>query len=445
MNRRKRIRKISLLTAVLVVFSLFALTGTLKAKRLEREKRAEIQQSICELDEYASSIDSTLSKGIYATTPPMILSLSTELWRLSSGAKIMLSQIPNDSIDMSRTNKFLTQTGELMMSLNRRAANGEQLSEKDVSSLVSLLKYAKAFHASTSALRDGAFDGTVELIKQAGNITSNSKVEATPLSSSLENTEKAITDFPSLIYDGPFSDHIEKKTAAFLNGKEEISRSEAKKKCAEYLSVKEEDITFSAMEDGKTEAYVFTTDKITCAVTKKGGYLSYILSGEYAGEDKIEYDEARDRATEYLEKIGYKNMKATYHSENDGICTINFAFEENGVRCYPDLIKVSVSLSDGKIISVDARNYLLSHRNRNLKNENFSVFAEAEKKVSPLLHVKDSRLAVIPTPSEDEKLCAEFHCSDDNGQEVLVYINAETLNEEEILLLMYSDNGVLTK
>ena len=154
---------------------------------------------------------------------------------------------------------------------------------------------------------------------------------------------------------------------------------------------------------------------------------------------------AYNASFEELKKIGYKNMKATYHSENDGICTINFAFEENGVRCYPDLIKVSVSLSDGKIISVDARNYLLSHRSRNLKNENFSVFAEAEKKVSPLLHVKDSRLAVIPTPSEDEKLCAEFHCSDDNGQEVLVYINAETLNEEEILLLMYSDNGVLTK
>ena len=31
------------------------------------------------------------------------------------------------------------------------------------------------------------------------------------------------------------------------------------------------------------------------------------------------------------------------------------------------------------------------------------------------------------------------------GQEVLIYTNAETGKEEDILLLLYSDNGTLTK
>ncbi len=444
MQRRKRIRKVSLFLAVILVFSLIAATSALRANQLEREKRAFLQQSVCELDEYVASIDSTLSKGVYATTPPMILSLSTELWRLSNGAKIMLSQIPDENVDMSETNKFLSQLGELMMSFNRRAANGEELSEKDILLLKELSEYAGALHKSVSALRDGLFDGTVELIKERVNIIS-SKSDVIPLAFSLENTKKAVTDFPSLIYDGPFSDHLDKKAAAFLNGKEEISKADAKKKCAEYMSVDEEKVDFLTDEDGTVSSYVFSADNATCAVTKKGGYLSYIISPEYAGEKVLGFDEAKKNAVKYLKKIGYENMKDTYHSESDGVCTINFAYEKDSVRCYPDLIKVSVSMSDGKILSVDARNYLLSHRERSFDGTDFSVFAEAEKKISPLLHVRNSRFAVIPTPSGDEKLCCEFHCADDGGQEVLVYIDVRTLNEADILLLLYSDNGVLTK
>lgn len=445
MCRRKRVRKITFFLGIILAFSLVAATSYIRAESLEREKRAYLQQSVCELDEYVASIDSTLSKGIYATTPPMILSLSTELWRLSTGAKIMLSQIPDENVDMSQTNKFLSQLGELMMSLNRRAANGEKLTEKDISLLTDLLKYAKALHASTTALRDGVFDGTVELIKEPGNITVNAKKEAAPLSVSLENTKKAVTDFPSLIYDGPFSDHLEKKSAVFLDGKEIITRAQAKMKCAEYLSVDENEISFSGKENGTISSYVFKVGNLTCAVTEKGGYLCYIISPEFAGEKTLGYGEAKEKAKQYLEKIGFKNMVDTYHSENDGVCTVNFAYEQNRVRCYPDLIKVSVSMADGKILSVDARNYLLSHRERSIDETAFLVFARAEKNVSPLLHIKGNRLAVIPTPSGDEKLCCEFHCADDNSQEVLVYIDTETLNEDDILLLLYSDNGVLTK
>ena len=445
MKIRKRIRNTSFFLALILVFSLLTVTSTVRANRLEREKRASLQQAICEFDEYISSIDSSLSKGIYATTPPMILSLSTQVWRLSDNAKIMLSLLPNENIDMSQANKFLSQLGELMMSLNRRAANGEKLTEKDVKLLSALLEKARALHASADALRDGAFDGTVELIAQTGNISVKNADDIKPLSSSLEQAAQTVTDFPSLIYDGPFSDHLDSKTAAYLNGKKEISESEAREICAKITGAQLQDCIFSSMDSGTVESYVFTVSKSTVAVTKKGGYLSYIISPEFAGENTLSYEQARDRAEDYLEKIGYENMVDTYHSESDGICTVNFAFEENGVRCYPDLIKVSVSMADGRVMSVDARNYLLSHQNRNLTEADFSSFKSAEEKISPLLHIKSTRCAVIPTDSGNEKACYEFHCADSQGQEVLVYIDKDTLNEADILLLTYSDNGVLTK
>ena len=44
----------------------------------------------------------------------------------------------------------------------------------------------------------------------------------------------------------------------------------------------------------------------------------------------------------------------------------------------------------------------------------------------------------------EEKLCYELECEDDTGGTVLVYVNAMTGAEEEILLVLLTDGGVLT-
>ena len=70
---------------------------------------------------------------------------------------------------------------------------------------------------------------------------------------------------------------------------------------------------------------------------------------------------------------------------------------------------------------------------------------EARKSVSPLLQVMSSKRAVIPTSYETEQDTYEFHCKSESGQEFLVYIDTETGFEDDILILLYSDNGILTK
>jgi hypothetical protein len=41
-------------------------------------------------------------------------------------------------------------------------------------------------------------------------------------------------------------------------------------------------------------------------------------------------------------------MKQSYRITERNTLTINYAYSENGVICYPDLIKVSVALDNGK-------------------------------------------------------------------------------------------------
>jgi hypothetical protein len=52
-------------------------------------------------------------------------------------------------------------------------------------------------------------------------------------------------------------------------------------------------------------------------------------------------------------------------------------------------------------------------------------------------------MAVIPLESKREVLCYEFKGKFDD-KNFLVYINAETGQEEKILLLLETPNGILT-
>ena len=136
-------------------------------------------------------------------------------------------------------------------------------------------------------------------------------------------------------------------------------------------------------------------------------------------------------------------MKESYYIISDGICTINFAYYKNDIIFYPDLIKVSVALDDGEIVRFNATGYIMNHYERNVTAK---ISADAAQlSVSPKLKVKKRELALIPTPGLSEVLCYEFLCDGSSNDRVLVYINATTGYEEQILILQSTDNGVLTQ
>ena len=56
-----------------------------------------------------------------------------------------------------------------------------------------------------------------------------------------------------------------------------------------------------------------------------------------------------------------------------------------------------------------------------------------------------SRLAFIPTDAGGEVYCYEFRCRGQQEDELLVYIDASSGNEANILQLLRTDGGVLTR
>lgn len=145
---------------------------------------------------------------------------------------------------------------------------------------------------------------------------------------------------------------------------------------------------------------------------------------------------------DYLSQKGFKNMKRTYFTKNNGIETINYAYEQNGVIMYPDLIKVKVALDNGEVLGIETTGYLNSHSERSLPEIKVSK-DQAIAKINKKLEVLAVDLAVIPTEFKTELMCWEIKGKIDD-REFLVYINVETGKEEDILVILNSSEGTLT-
>ena len=110
---------------------------------------------------------------------------------------------------------------------------------------------------------------------------------------------------------------------------------------------------------------------------------------------------------------------------------------------YPDQAKVKVALDNGEVIGVDARQYLTHHRVRGLPAPKITE-QQARAQLRPDLAVTRAQLALIPDlAGTGERLTYEFQGK--LGEDVyLVYINAETGAEEQILQLIQTDGGTFT-
>ncbi len=440
---RGKIRLILYTVTVITVLGIFGIVQTVKLSRYEREVLVTNQLALVSLDENLNNISTNLEKVMYSSTPTMLSKLASELWRESSGAKNSLAMLPSSDTQLANTYKFLSQVGEFVMALGRKSASGEPLSSEERNQLASLYEYCNSLSEQVNQmcyeLENGTFsfddyDSTL-LEKDSNTVTINN---------SFDDVEQSLSDLPSLIYDGPFSDHIEQGSPALLKGLNEISQEDALKIAQKVCEKEKSTLEFSYEENGNVPCYVFQSDNCTVGITKVGGIPLYMINSQFAGEVEIKQDEAVRNAKNYLKKIGFENLKESYYFTDDGICTVNFASNDKGIVIYPDLIKVSVNLETGEIMSFDATGYVYNHHNRKSFTPTITE-AQAVAKINDTLTVIDTQLCIIPTDWKTEQYCYEIHCKTEKGQELLVYIDCDTGEEDNILILLYSDGGVLTK
>ena len=265
---------------------------------------------------------------------------------------------------------------------------------------------------------------------------------------SFSNLEENFHEYSGLIYDGAFSEHITNAEKKALTG-EDIDEDTAKQKAEEFIGKDniEEINNLGLSQNANIPSYDFNiktgkNENINIAISQKGGHIVYMNSNRDINSEILQYDEVNELGKKYLAEKGYENMKETYYIKQDGVITINYAYTQDEVVMYPDLIKLKIALDDGEVLGIETTGYLNNHTQRNISTVKITK-EQAKKTINKDLEIGSEGLAVIPTEWKTENLCYEFKGKVD-GREFLVYINAENGNTEDILVIKNTPNGVLT-
>ncbi len=441
MRKKSVITVVCLAVLAVSLIAAFVIESNNRIEEYKQQIENEYSRSLSELNSGINSISLLLEKTRYVTSATQMSSLAAELFSEAELAKSALSQLPI-SEGPETVNRFLSQVGNYALSLSKNLINGEEISEKQEKNLKILSDTAKtiAEAVSDSAITYNNSDYWAEELE--GKL--NSTEESVSLADSLTELEENLTDYPTLIYDGPYSDHIMKKEPLMLENKMEINQNDGLSIAADILDIGISELGFDGEEKGDIEAYRYSNENTSVSVSKKGGYVIYFRKSREIGESRLQYKDCLARAKAFAEKSGYKNMKETYYFTDGGICVINFAYLDGQTVCYTDLIKIGVAVDNGEILFFETKGYLYNHTVRAFESAAYTK-EEAEERISHWLKVNDVNIALIPTDSTAEKRCYEFACTSEEGREILIYINVMTLEEEQIFILLKTDGGVLVK
>lgn len=443
-KRRKTVRKISFLTAIIVALSVWAGVSSYKLVMAKKEVQRSNERALTQLGTYLDDIYLNLQKCMYSRSENMLSEMSSKLWRSSASAKENLSEITDGNTEISGVYKFLSQVGEYTLSLNERLAQNKELTKEETENISKLLEYSKKLSEDINYLISQEENGLLDFEEIKSTLQSEGD-SSIYIGDSLNDANQSINDYPTLIYDGPFSDHVNNKKPVLIEHLEVVSQAQAQEKAADFMGADSQHIKFHSKTENNLSTYNFYNGDYTVSVTQKGGVVCYMLTSTYASEIRLSPEDAVKKATEFLKDKGYTQIKESYYSTNDGICTINFAYYEDGVTYYTDLIKVSVSLDEGKITAFDATGYLMNHRERKIPQKVKYTLENGKKLLKKDLKVISYKKTYIPTEWETEEYAYEYHCKANDGNEILVYIDPVTGEEIDILILLYSDGGRLTK
>lgn len=424
--------------AVVVGLSVYSIVLDNERIRLENQVSGFYQGAFESLVTDVDSLKTKLNKLEAANGPNQYSVLLMDVWRQTGQTESSIAALPISYQSTSALTQFINRTGDYCRYLSTKLANGEELTADDLAQAQSLARTCGELSVKINELWQQGY------ISDVGIAASGLMTESTA-GSGLDFTNQ---EFPRLIYDGPFSESTENKQPEGL-GSNVVSKEDAQIAAGQFLSLDSNALTYTGDLNGTIASYGFSGQQngipFTIYISKQGGQMLWYMSQRDTGISAVPSDERYAQlvgiAREYLLTKGYGETAASYAQFYGGMAVINLAPVENGVVLYPDLIKVWVDISGSDVAGVDANNYLMSHKTRDIPAPTLTK-EDAQAKLNSAITVTGTKLALIPLATNEEKLCWEF-TGMVGENEYIVYINAVTGVEEDILMIQDTNEGKL--
>ena len=435
------VKIISFLSAALLVVTGFAIRERNKSQRYLLMIENQYSRAFEQLNSSLNNISMAVEKTVYVSSAKKMSSLSAEIFSEAELAKSALSELPMGESNISTIYRFLSQVGNYALTVSKNITSENTVTDKQRDELKVLSSTAQAV---TQVINDAGIEyNSLEQWAQVVEDRLNNAINEQGLAASLTQLEEDLSDYPTLIYDGPYSDHILEKEPLMTTTAYEYSVDEALDKARQVVG-ENSNLQFEDMQNGKIKGYRFTDNNVNVTVSQMGGYVVYMRKNRMVGDSLLSYEQALSKAERFLENMQINNMVDTYFYTDNGVCVINFAYLDGQTICYTDLIKVGVAMDTGEIMLLETAGYLTNHTERAFQTPSYTA-EQAAAQINSDLEIEKSSVTLIPTDSGGEVRCYEFLCKGEENQEILVYINLQTLVEEQIYILLKNDGGTLVK
>ena len=451
---KNRLKDRHMLSVIVVLMAIIIALGVwIYKKQVDYRQASENSYNMAffELVDYVQNVETYLAKSLISSTPEHGAETLTNVWREANLAQVYLSRLPIESVELEKTAKFLNQVSDYSYTLSRKNIYNEKLTEEDLDNLKQLHDYSVELENTLNQLSADMNEGRItwgELTKK-GSIAFAQEVSNIS-KDSFTNLEENFHEYSGLIYDGAFSEHMTSSEKKGLTG-ENIDEEKAKQIATKFIGEdKVQEINLSSKsENTDMITYDFNVKvngekepNLVISISEKGGHVVFMNYNRTIEAESVTQERADEIGKKFLEEHDFPNMKETYYLKQDGIVTINYAYEQDNITIYPDLIKLKVALDNGEVMGIETTGYLNSHEKRNIEEVQITK-EQAKQSLNKDLEIKSENLAIIPTQWKTEVLCWEFKGKVDET-DFLVYINAKTGREEDILVIVNTPNGTLT-
>ncbi|MGF2616887.1 germination protein YpeB [Rossellomorea vietnamensis] len=367
-------------------------------------------------------------------------SLSPELadvWRLTSQAHSDVGQLPLTLLPFNKTEEFLANIGDFSYRAAVRDLEKEPLSDEEYNSLQKLYEQSADIQNELRNVQHLVIKNNLRWMDVEMALAAGEEQADNTIIDGFKTVEKTVDGYDEANFGGPTFVNTQKRNDDYKNLKgETISKEKAvdiMKKYTKIKNVKEVKVT----ENGKGSNFGFysvslenTDSEASMDVTKKGGYPIYFIHNREVKENNIGLNEAANKAVTFLKENEFKDMELFESAQYDNVGTFTFVTIIDGVRVYPDALKLKVALDNGQVIGFAAEEFLKNHQDREIPEPKISK-SDAEGKINPKVKIMEDRLAVIVNDLNEEVLCYEFMGMLGNDT-YRIYINADSGIEEKV-------------
>lgn len=406
-----------------------------QANEMTAQLEGVYKKNYYELVDNANSCDTNISKLLASSDESYRAKMLNELSQSAKEMQISIASLPLSSNGIAECVGFINQMSGYTQTLEEKLSQGGNLTDEDLAVLDEM-------HKTLNDMKEFLNDMSTRMIAGYSITTSHGRRHGDYDEFSWEIKQINSTDYPTMIYDGPFSDSVVNQKIKGLTG-EELSKDEVYKKVDEAIE-NIANMQYIGETKGKFDTYNFkitNTDgqDIYVQATKIGGHILTISGHNISESNEIDRERAEQIAINFAEKNDIENCKVVWSQELNSQMYLNLAPTQNGVILYPDIVKVKIDLQNGNIIGFDAISYYTNHTDRVLPSAKISA-QEAREQIDESFIIKNERLTLSPLDFNREVLCYEFECLKNNAT-FYFYVNAQSGKQENILKVVETSDG----